>query len=254
MKRPIVPSAFCVHKRLETLRAIEDSLQLQEQAERMAPTEERSKDQILPRSFHVYEERELQMKRVLIVLPNGFEMFEAAAFIDVLGWANEFGVEPIEAVSAGVSDRLRCTFGNVSIVPDVVLSDVNARDFDAVAIPGGFEQAGYYEDAYLPRVSELFQNFAESSKPIASICVGALPVAKSGVLNGRSATTYGLMDGRRREQLASFGARVLDDLVVEDTNIITSSSPGTAVDVALRLVAAITTSENAAAIRHLMGF
>lgn len=51
------------------------------------------------------------MKRVLIVLPDGFEAFEGAAFIDVLGWANEEGAEPIEVVTAGVTSELRCTFG-----------------------------------------------------------------------------------------------------------------------------------------------
>ena len=194
------------------------------------------------------------MKRVLVILPNGFEMLEAAAFVDVLGWANEFGVEPIEAVSAGVSDRLRCTFGNFTIVPDVVLSEISATDFDAVAIPGGFENAGFYDEAFSTQVLNTLREFGESSKPVASICVGALPVAKTGILNGRQATTYGLMDGKRREQLASFGARVIDDAIVDDNKVITSMSPGTAADVALRLVEAITTPENAAKVRHLMGF
>jgi putative intracellular protease/amidase len=35
------------------------------------------------------------MKRVLILLSNGFEVYEAAAFIDVLGWASTFGSEPV---------------------------------------------------------------------------------------------------------------------------------------------------------------
>ena len=33
------------------------------------------------------------MKRVLVILPNAFEVFEGAAFIDVLGWANDCGNE-----------------------------------------------------------------------------------------------------------------------------------------------------------------
>ena len=35
---------------------------------------------------------EVVAKRVLVILPNAFEVFEAAAFIDVLGWANHFVV------------------------------------------------------------------------------------------------------------------------------------------------------------------
>ena len=36
------------------------------------------------------------MKKVLILLANGFEVYEAAAFIDVLGWATTFGSDPID--------------------------------------------------------------------------------------------------------------------------------------------------------------
>jgi hypothetical protein len=46
------------------------------------------------------------MKRVLLILPNAFEVFEAAALIDVLGWANRYGDTPIETVTAGVNSCL----------------------------------------------------------------------------------------------------------------------------------------------------
>ena len=93
-----------------------------------------------------------------------------------------------------------------------------------------------------------------SFKPIASIFVGALPIAHSGVLKRRCATTYHLMDGKRRRQLADYDVEVLDRQVVRDGNIITSTSPATAVDVALELVADLTDEDNAAKVRHLMGF
>jgi hypothetical protein len=35
------------------------------------------------------------MKKILILLSNGFEIYEGASFIDVLGWSNEFGTEKI---------------------------------------------------------------------------------------------------------------------------------------------------------------
>ena len=76
------------------------------------------------------------MKRVLVILPNAFEVFEAAAFIDVLGWANHYGDAPIETVTAGTAAEISCTFGSLRVRPDVVLADVDEADFDAVAIPG----------------------------------------------------------------------------------------------------------------------
>ena len=152
-----------------------------------------------------------------------------------------------------LSKEVRCTFG-LRLLPDVLLAEVDPGGFDALAVPGGFEEHGFYDEAYSEAVSELVRAFARESKPIASICVGALPVAKSGVLEGRRATTYHLGGGRRRRQLAELGAVVVDEPIVRDGNVITSTSPATAVEVALTLVEALTNRVNADRIRHLMGF
>jgi 4-methyl-5(b-hydroxyethyl)-thiazole monophosphate biosynthesis len=193
------------------------------------------------------------MKKVLILLANGFELYEAAAFIDVLGWANVFGSEPIETETAGFKERLQCTFG-FDVIPDSLIPHLDLMTFDALAIPGGFERAGFYRDAYSPDFMEVIRKFGEAGKPISAICVGALPVAKSGVLKGRNATTYHLLDGIRKKELGSFGANVLDSHVVRDKNITTSSSPSTAIGVAFDLLEKITSKENADHISGLMGF
>jgi protein deglycase len=193
-------------------------------------------------------------KKVLLLLCKGTETLEASAFIDVMGWANEEGLMPVSVVTAALSSApVICTFG-ARIVPDRTLADITVSDFDALAIPGGFETFGFYEDAYSPIVQELIGHFAEAGKPVAAICVGALPLAKTGLLSGRNATTYHLGEGHRRRQLAEFGALVVDQHVVQDGQFITSSCPATAVEVALRLLAAITNEANAQRIRYLMGF
>lgn len=193
------------------------------------------------------------MKRVLLLIPKGAEVFETAAFFDVLGWASAEGSEPIEVVTAGLEPEITCTFG-LRVLPDVLFEDVEVEDFDALAVPGGFEEHGFYEHAFSEAFGNLIRAFEAESKLIASICVGALPIAHSGVLDRRCATTYHLTDGKRRRQLADYGVEVLDRPVVRDGNIITSTSPATAVDVALELVADLTDADNAATIRHLMGF
>jgi 4-methyl-5(b-hydroxyethyl)-thiazole monophosphate biosynthesis len=193
------------------------------------------------------------MKRVLLLLADGVELFEAAAFTDVLGWADTFGSERIECVCAGLHPQLHCTFGP-DLIPDVQLDQIRVEDFDALAIPGGFETAGFYEDAYAEPVLDLIRAFDRAGKPIVAICVGALPLAKSGVLAGRRATTYKLLGGKRRQQLAEMGAEVVDASLVRDGNVITSTGPSTAVEVALALVEMLTSPENAARVRELMGF
>jgi 4-methyl-5(b-hydroxyethyl)-thiazole monophosphate biosynthesis len=193
------------------------------------------------------------MKRVLLLLSDGFEAYEAAAFTDVLGFASTYGDDEIEVVTVGLRPQLRCTFG-FKVVPQLQLDGLDTGDFDAVAVPGGFETAGFYEDAYSDQFLDVFRHFAARGKPVAAVCTGALPVARSGVLAGRRATTYHLLDGKRRAQLAAMGAVVIDAHVVRDGQFITSTSPSTATDVAFALLEMLTSAENAAHIRHTMGF
>lgn len=189
----------------------------------------------------------------MVLLANGFEAYEAAAFTDVLGWASMFGTEKIEVVTAGLHERLKCTF-SLEVAPMIELPEAKVEDFDAVAIPGGFEKAGFYRDAYSVEFLDTIRRFSELGKLVASICVGALALGRSGILTGRRATTYHLLQGRRRKELAAMGAVVVDQPLVRDGEIITSTSPATAIDVALALLEELTSRDNARGVARLMGF
>jgi 4-methyl-5(b-hydroxyethyl)-thiazole monophosphate biosynthesis len=193
------------------------------------------------------------MKRVLLLLADGFEAYEAAAFTDVMGFAGAFGDEEIEVVTVGLHPEIRCTFG-FTVKPELLLGDAMDEEFDAVAVPGGFERAGFYNDAYSDAFVDVFRRFAAEGKPIAAVCTGALPVARSGVLCGRRATTYHLLEGKRRQQLAEMGAVVVDQPLVRDGTIITSTSPATAADVAFALLELLTSAANVQSTREAMGF
>jgi 4-methyl-5(b-hydroxyethyl)-thiazole monophosphate biosynthesis len=58
----------------------------------------------------------------------------------------------------------------------------------------------------------------------------------------------------RRKQLAEFGADVLDRPVVVDGSIITSSSPATALEVAIKLLEMLTSQKNCEKVKKWMGF
>lgn len=95
---------------------------------------------------------------------NAFEVFEAA-IIDVLGWTNHYGDTPIETVTAGTVPEIVCTFGVLRVRPNVLLADTNTEDFDAVAIPGGFESQGFFKDAYSEDVLQTLRDFEMSRNP-----------------------------------------------------------------------------------------
>ena len=192
-------------------------------------------------------------KRVLLFLAQGFEEFEASVFTDVIGWSRIFGSEHVDLVTTGLRSEIKCTW-NLTVKPEIEFDDINVKDFDALAIPGGFESAGFYQDAYDERFLSLIREFNEKGKIIASICVAALPVGKSGVLNGRKATTYDLLDGLRRKQLSDFGAIVQNESIVIDKNIITSTGPSTGLDVAFKLLEMLTNSENVDLVKKYMRF
>jgi len=193
------------------------------------------------------------MKKILLLLCKGVELYEAAAFYDVLGWSGVYGKESVEVITIGLQKEVHGAFG-LKVIPNKLLSEVEAEDFDALAIPGGFETYGYYEEAYSEPVADLIRRFDEMEKPIASICVGALTLANSGILKGRKATTYHLREGLRRKQLAGFGVTVVDKSIVWDRNVITSTSPAMAMEVAFELLSKMTSAANSDQIRQLMGF
>jgi 4-methyl-5(b-hydroxyethyl)-thiazole monophosphate biosynthesis len=188
-----------------------------------------------------------------MLLANGVEPLEMAAFTDVLGWANLLGDQPLELVNAGLRARIVTTFG-LSLNPSHLLSDLDLDSFDALALPGGFEPAGFYEEALSEPFLATIRHFVEAGKPVASVCVSSICLGAAGVLQGRHATTYHQEGGKRKNQLLETGARFVDRPVVVDDRIITSSGPGTATEVAFVLLEQLTSTENAAFIRQKMRF
>ncbi len=194
------------------------------------------------------------MKKVCLLLANGFEAVEASVFTDVIGWNNLEGDGTTELVTVGTRETLKCTW-NFTVTPEMHIKDLNVDDFDALAIPGGFGGAGFYEDSFSEDFLNIIREFNQQEKIIASICVAALPIGKSGVLDGRNATTYNLSDGKRQKQLTEFGVNVIaNKAIVIDKNIITSYNPSTAFDVAFTLLELLTSEENTNNVKRLMGF
>ena len=195
----------------------------------------------------------MKNKKVLLFLPQGFEEYEASVYTDVIGWSRIYGTEPVDMITTGLRTEIKCTW-NLIVKPEIEFNEIDVGDFDALAIPGGFENAGFYEDAYDERFLNLIREFDKEGKIIASVCVGAMPIGKSGVLKGRNATTYDLLDGFRRNQLSEFGVSVQNERIVIDKNIITSTGPATGLEVAFKLLEMLTNQENVNQVKKYMRF
>ena len=191
--------------------------------------------------------------KILLFLAKGFETMEFSPFVDVMGWAeNDYGVD-VTVVTCGFTRQVLSTF-NIPVIVSKIFDEINIDDYDALAIPGGFEEFGFYEDAYDERFLSLIREFDAKNKIIATICVAALPLGKSGILNGRKATTYNLDGGKRQNQLKEFHVNVINEPIVVDRNVITSYCPETAPGVAFKLLELLTSMELMENVKQAMGF
>ncbi len=85
------------------------------------------------------------MKKVLLLLADGYETYEASVFIDVIGWNLIDGDRSTQLFSCGLKKEIISSFSQKSIV-DFLIEEININDFDALAIPGGFEEYDFYKE------------------------------------------------------------------------------------------------------------
>ncbi len=192
-------------------------------------------------------------KKVLLFLSQGFEEYEGGVFTDVIGWSRVLGIEPVDMITTALRPEIKCKW-NFIVRPEIEFDKINIEDYDALAIPGGFKDSGYYEDVFDDRFLHMIREFDKDKKIIAAVCAAAIPVGKSGVLKGRNATTYDLSDIYGRKHLADFGAIVQDKHIVIDNNIITSTGPATGLDVAFKLLEMLTSTKNVDEVKKYMRF
>jgi 4-methyl-5(b-hydroxyethyl)-thiazole monophosphate biosynthesis len=164
------------------------------------------------------------MPRVLVPLAPGCEELEAVTVIDLLRRAD------IEVVTAGLAPGpVTCSRGTV-LVPDVELDEVVEDEFDMVVLPGG--QPGATNLGRDIRVHDLLARQAAADRWSAAICAAPAVLASTGLLDGRSATSFpGAIDSVRYPDV-----RLVEQPVVTDGTVVTSRGPGTAMDFALHLI------------------
>ena len=67
-------------------------------------------------------------------------------------------------------ELLEFTFGQKFIV-DYIMNEIDVDSFDALVIPGGFKNYGYYKDAYSMEFLELIRDFRNKNKIIGCLFV-----------------------------------------------------------------------------------
>ena len=101
---------------------------------------------------------------------------------------------------------------------DVAITSVEAENFDALVIPGGFAPDKLRRDE---KVLQLTREFHQAGKPVAHIChAGWIPISARIVKGFRCTSTPAIKD-----DLINAGAEWVDEEVVVDRNQISSRNP-----------------------------
>jgi transcriptional regulator GlxA family with amidase domain len=128
----------------------------------------------------------------------------------------------------------------LSIVAEASFADLPQPD--VLVVPGGLGNRDMLEESGLV---DWIRTAHDTSTWTTSVCTGSLLLAAAGVLDGIDATTHWLA----RDELRELGALPVEERVVERGKVITAAGVSAGIDMALVLVARMTTDELAQAIQ-----
>lgn len=162
------------------------------------------------------------MKTVLVPMAPGFEEIETITVVDILRRAGA------RVTLAGtVEGPLKGSRG-IHVLPDDQLDNILEKDFDMIVLPGG--QPGTDNLRKDARVAQLLKKMDGLNKHIAAICAAPLILRDAGILGSRYITSHPSIQNDLQ------GIDYSEDRVVVDGHIVTSQSPGTAMEFSLKLV------------------
>lgn len=160
----------------------------------------------------------LQGKRVAIITENGFEEVELTSPKKAL---EEAGAK-VDIISSAKNSKVKAwdhDHWSIELPVDKSIEDAEVDDYDALMIPGGVLNPDKMrkQDAFV----QFAKTFMESGKPVAAICHGPQLLIETGLLKGRTMTSYPSI----QTDIKNAGADWVDKEVVTDNGFVTSRSP-----------------------------
>ncbi|KAL9890798.1 uncharacterized protein ACN427_009627 [Glossina fuscipes fuscipes] len=177
-------------------------------------------------------------KSALIIFAKGAEEMEVVISADVLRRSD------IDVTIAGLCGKepIKCN-NNLVIIPDAGLEDVKKEKFDAIVLPGG------WDNVQTMARSEEFGEFLrekETESYIATFCHGPIALAKHCIGKGKCITTCPNI-----YFLRSF-YKYVDEKIVVDGNLITCEGPAAAFLFALKIVELLRNTKKAQEVADIL--
>ena len=197
------------------------------------------------------------MKKIILFLFEGAELFEIASFTDIFGWNNIVGLKEfrdIELEIISYKESVKCTWGG-EIKVEKVITEENIEKFfnyDILVIPGGFGKANFFKEKNNEIFKKLIEYFSENNKIIVAICSAVINLLESGYIKNKKVTTYLLDNKRYFNQLKNYNIIPIEEEIMEDDNLLTCSGPGNALELSFRVLEKLTSKENVEIVKKNM--
>ena len=161
--------------------------------------------------------KNIQGKKVAILTENGFEEIELTSPMNALEQAG--ATVHIISPQKGKVKAWDHDHWSIELSVDRSLSEANPEEYDMLLLPGGVLNP---DTLRLNKEAVSFaQHFLEQAKPLAAICHGPQTLIETGMLDGRTMTSYPSI----RTDLTNAGVNWVDREVVVDNGLVTSRSP-----------------------------
>lgn len=160
---------------------------------------------------------DLSNKKVAILTEEGFEQVELTSPKAALEAAGAT-VHIISPKSGKIKAWDKTDWG-IEVDVDKELSTVSPDDYDALVLPGGVlnpDKLRQNKDAVA-----FTSAFLDEGKPVAAICHGPQLLIETGMIKGRTLTSYPSLE----TDLKNAGANWVDEEVVTDNGLVTSRRP-----------------------------
>lgn len=159
----------------------------------------------------------LSDRKVAILTEEGFEQVELTSPKEALEKAGA-RVDVISPKSGQIKAWDKTNWG-ITINVDKQLSDVSPDDYDALVLPGGVLNPDKLRQN--KEAVAFVSAFLDEGKPVAAICHGPQMLIETGMIGGRTLTSYPSL----QTDLKNAGAHWVDQEVVVDNGLITSRRP-----------------------------
>ncbi len=169
--------------------------------------------------------------RVHIVTFDGVEELDVFGPFEVFSVAARAHPVTVKLVTGGEAAEVTHSFGT-----KVAAAAWSPHDADLVVVPGGGfgrrDGPGVWAEIGKGELPSALRAAHEAGVTVLGICTGVIVLSAAGLTRGRTCTTHHLA----RSYLAEQGARVVDQRVVDDGDLVTAGGVSSGIDGALWLL------------------